>query len=312
METDKKYPQSICEECFDRFINFNQFLQFAVACQKEIEQLVEGRNLQLRLDDYRKLDASRSDIDLYEDVEIVDQQETPIIKNEPPQDIELEIKTEPPNEKISKEEQTFPIADQDEEDINNLCQEIKPDEDQFLSIKFETSDEESEPEEKPRFPVHTTSYLNCDFKVRCTTCGKYVNRSEMGAHLKTHEAIMVKGKDGNYVAPILCKICGTKYKSNKNLRRHMEEVHDDNETVCDICGVVFGNLQKMKRHRSRQHKENPPCCPIEGCQYINPRKTHLHRHLFVSSHHNISLSTKQYLWEEMRKLYGFYELKKKR
>jgi Pyruvate/2-oxoacid:ferredoxin oxidoreductase delta subunit len=334
METDENYPQCICEGCFDRFISFNQFLQFAVACQKEIKELVEGNNIKLVLDDYRKNNSSCSEIDLFEDIEVEESETKPTTNEQGNIKNKIEIKQNPDNPPISENDfQTLAFVNEEEgEDINDLCEEIQindqSDNESVMSIHFESSNDEEEVEsiqEEISSSSNVTQNIQKVYpnlinvmKVRCPICERFFFQHEMEAHRKihfpTHQPLVLKQNLRKIAEEkgLRCKICGTEFASEKNKRRHMVEVHEVDYQTCDICGSVFNNIIKLKRHKSRQHKENPPCCPIQGCEYTNPRKVHLHRHLFTSSHYlNISLNTKEFYWEEMCKLYGFYEIRKK-
>ena len=92
-------------------------------------------------------------------------------------------------------------------------------------------------------------------------------------NLKDHMASVHEGNNA-----YTCTICGVKYGIKRSLKRHFQNVHQEEKFECMICNKMFGYKQSLKDHKITAHG-------MKGqyqCTFCNrgfPRGDNLKKHI---------------------------------
>ena len=85
---------------------------------------------------------------------------------------------------------------------------------------------------------HTQDYHQGRKNFVCTDCGKQFITLKM---LKKHEKIHVKPQ-------VTCTICGIEKRDAYQLKRHMDQQHEEGRGICHKCNVDFGTRAALRKH----------------------------------------------------------------
>lgn len=108
-------------------------------------------------------------------------------------------------------------------------------------------------------------------KEKCKICHKVFHKY---AHLANH-AQNEHGGMGAYK----CEQCGRDYLYARQLNRHIQTVHKQDNieaSTCSVCGSTFKNSWRLKHHIRRNHSEERFSC--EKCNKVFNSKMGLERH----------------------------------
>ena len=88
--------------------------------------------------------------------------------------------------------------------------------------------------------------------------------------------------------PVKCYKCSKAFKDNRDLRRHIGNVHNKERPYkCELCAVpkFFGQKHHLNKHVMSKHTgERPFPCPINGCPMGVVTQYELNEHLGSSRH----------------------------
>lgn len=126
--------------------------------------------------------------------------------------------------------------------------------------------------------IHTVtekSYL-------CDICSKIFSTEELlNKHREVHMQRRQVFGNLNKAEPVLCKVCGQKFKRQKALRIHMISRHGDNRFICSVCGYKAQRKQHFEDHMNIHTGSRPYRCSIcdqdfkqKGSLNIHIRKAH--------------------------------------
>lgn len=87
---------------------------------------------------------------------------------------------------------------------------------------------------------HSLSHIKESEQHVCTECGKVFHKR---VSLKTHTSVHL---DRTFE----CSRCPSKFKSKRQLAKHIEEVHSSKKITCHICNKVYSSYSSFKRHKS--------------------------------------------------------------
>ena len=95
---------------------------------------------------------------------------------------------------------------------------------------------------------HTQEYHQGERNFVCTDCGKRFITLKM---LKKHEKIHRKPE-------VTCTICGIEKRDAYQLKRHMDQQHEEGKGVCKHCSVDFGPRAALRKHLKSCGKKRKP------------------------------------------------------
>ena len=95
---------------------------------------------------------------------------------------------------------------------------------------------------------HTKEYHQGEKNFVCTSCGKRFPTLTM---LKKHEEIHSK-------PDVVCTICGIEKRDAYQMKRHMEQQHEEGKGVCDHCSVDCGTRAALRNHLKSCGKKRKP------------------------------------------------------
>nr|XP_029731732.1 zinc finger protein 184-like [Aedes albopictus] len=114
--------------------------------------------------------------------------------------------------------------------------------------KKPSSNEETKKRRKRIRPYKPSSSSEPRVKVQCQICGGFFSREHLSKHLLTHNP------DSRPM--YACELCPKKYPHKKNLKEHVEIVHENTkEHVCPVCGKGFARKKRMDAHFKAIHTE---------------------------------------------------------
>ncbi|XP_062564420.1 zinc finger protein 184-like isoform X4 [Armigeres subalbatus] len=87
---------------------------------------------------------------------------------------------------------------------------------------------------------------NPTMKIQCQVCGEFVSRYTLSRHMLVHT------DDRPMFA---CDQCPKKYPYRKNLREHIEIVHEGKVWSCDKCGKSFNRKEGLNEHNIAVHTD---------------------------------------------------------
>lgn len=110
----------------------------------------------------------------------------------------------------------------------------------------------------------------------CPSCNeRFMNNRIFECHVATCA--------GNDEKPFICEQCGTAFKKNSNLAKHMKLVHlGERNFPCTEpgCGRLFGQKSNLNSHVKAVHLgEKPFVCPDTGCGRRFSQKSGLKAHI---------------------------------
>ena len=74
-------------------------------------------------------------------------------------------------------------------------------------------------------------------------------------NVQTKEEVKEEDDDDNKVAPdLICRQCGTEFKSRTALVKHQVQVHKKSLKICDVCWKTCDNQKSLTDHK-RHHKK---------------------------------------------------------
>jgi transcription elongation factor Elf1 len=109
----------------------------------------------------------------------------------------------------------------------------------------------------------------------CDLCpSKFKGKHELRCHI---DAVHLLKKD------FVCKICGKAFSRDKTLRQHMMYHINNRNVTCEICGYKTINRPKMTRHMKSHTGERNYSCPICGKKFlysynVSSHIRHVHNH----------------------------------
>jgi len=125
----------------------------------------------------------------------------------------------------------------------------------------------------------------------CSLCGKgFKIKKNLDRHIYLHahpeeRKNGLKRKNGGKLS-VICDECGKTLSSQRRLREHIKNKHDQNKTYkCKECDKVFKNQTEYKSHNAIVHKQKkgPEMCPECG-KMIHFSSLKRHRLIHMSSH----------------------------
>jgi hypothetical protein len=106
------------------------------------------------------------------------------------------------------------------------------------------------------YSVHETATKSIH---KCEICNKHFHSK----YLLRHHMISVHDKKESFP----CKICGSCFKYENKLEKHIERIHEDKK--CEICSIQFASKKELKSHTEHIHEEKEKCT---NCGKIYPTK----------------------------------------
>ena len=95
---------------------------------------------------------------------------------------------------------------------------------------------------------HSKDYHQGKKNFVCTDCGRQFMTLKM---LKKHEKIHIKPE-------VTCTICGIEKRDAYQLKRHMDQQHEEGKGICHKCNVDFGTRAALRKHfKSCGRKRKP-------------------------------------------------------
>ena len=85
---------------------------------------------------------------------------------------------------------------------------------------------------------HVKEYHQGKKNFVCTDCGRQFMTLKM---LKKHEKIHIKPE-------VACTICGVEKRDAYQLKRHMDQQHEEGRGICHKCNVDFGTRAALRKH----------------------------------------------------------------
>ena len=138
--------------------------------------------------------------------------------------------------------------------------------------------------------------VNCDFCGKQLSCPEQLKVHQSRRHWKELE------KAGIPVKTFSCNECPQVRRTQKDLNRHMREVHGPDpkkESICEHCGKSFKLLRYLKQHEAKMHgvgknykkkvENGFPCPHCDACFGFNDL---LSRHV-QSAHENVRFQCKE-------------------
>ena len=114
-------------------------------------------------------------------------------------------------------------------------------------------------------------------EVMCQICGKACFRKDIGKHLKTH--LRKEGKDESDIKHLLpnskinsnlyyyCEMCGKRFTTQHQLRKHIQVEHDKIGYQCKMCTKTFKTHKGMLEHANLDHSTDEKY----NCRYCGKR-----------------------------------------
>ncbi|KAG9397364.1 C2H2-type zinc finger [Carpediemonas membranifera] len=85
----------------------------------------------------------------------------------------------------------------------------------------------------------------------------------------------------------ICSQCKRTFGTNGQLKRHMKEVHCENQWICEWegCGRAFSRKERLIFHKRKHVGDRPFVCRMPQCGETFVRKEHLYNHILTSHKH---------------------------
>ena len=87
-------------------------------------------------------------------------------------------------------------------------------------------------------------------------------------------------RDTHRIDPFKCSLCDFETKYNRDMKRHVRLIHEENPTMftCDVCNYESSSKYNLERHINTCHKDkdNLEC---EICDFVTTKKTDLNKHI---------------------------------
>ncbi|XP_035782251.1 zinc finger protein 23-like isoform X2 [Anopheles albimanus] len=132
--------------------------------------------------------------------------------------------------------------------------------------------------------------------MKCSICGKEIERNRMEGHINKHKGIRpyqcgtddctaafhckharrlhIRCRHGNDSFP--CEICGKVYKARRDLLGHKRETHGEPKFECDICQKKFTTRSRLKQHRNYHVGVRNHPCPVCPSRFFNKFQLRVH------------------------------------
>eukprot|EP00088_Acartia_fossae_P005931 TRINITY_DN12687_c0_g1_i6.p1 TRINITY_DN12687_c0_g1~~TRINITY_DN12687_c0_g1_i6.p1 ORF type:complete len:580 (-),score=68.93 TRINITY_DN12687_c0_g1_i6:113-1852(-) len=106
-------------------------------------------------------------------------------------------------------------------------------------------------------------------KFSCDECGKrFYHKTFYERHLMSHST----------EKPFSCELCGLTFKSEKCVKVHKSNVHEESTPVsCEVCGKVIKQKKYLRYHMMVHSDERPYSCEICGQTFRQPHGLKKHR-----------------------------------
>ena len=125
----------------------------------------------------------------------------------------------------------------------------------------------------------------------CKICGKAFKSSP---HLERHSKLHSQHE----LKPFKCDLCELSFREKYNLKKHIDGVHENQETFsCDKCDKIFNRQKSLLRHKDIRHNENPQKHECSICGNIFTHKEHLRKHelcVHVDATHECQICQKKF------------------
>lgn len=123
---------------------------------------------------------------------------------------------------------------------------------------------------KNHMRLHNDTFFCCDL---CPS--KFKGKHDLRCHI---DAVHLMKKD------FLCKLCGKAFSRDKTLRQHMMYHVNNRNVTCEICGYKTINRPKMNRHMKSHTGERNYSCHICGKKFlysynVSSHIRHVHNHV---------------------------------
>ena len=100
------------------------------------------------------------------------------------------------------------------------------------------------------------------------------------------ETLRIKKLKPGMFKPTICDECGSRFKNNSHLKRHIQRKHrkDSYKLKCDVCDTKFLLNYDLKRHMIKHTSHREFCC--DQCQQMFKTKLSLNNHIKVLHNKN--------------------------
>lgn len=80
-----------------------------------------------------------------------------------------------------------------------------------------------------------------------------------------------------------CKICMKKFKFEKDLQLHVENIHRSRDHVCIACGKAYGSMLLLKKHNKVKHGEQKNVCDFCSKPFQSASSLRFHRNVHLNN-----------------------------
>lgn len=107
------------------------------------------------------------------------------------------------------------------------------------------------------------------YKYECPKCGKkFYKRELLDIHTRRHTGERI----------FVCEICGSKFLTSRDMRRHKEHIHNKTTAkCCEVCGKTFSGVQYLKQHLQTHNQGcyTCPMCPERNFSLTTTLRSHM-------------------------------------
>ena len=120
--------------------------------------------------------------------------------------------------------------------------------------------------------------------VACIDCDKIFKSDEVFfAHAKTCQPIRIrkkqtKRKKSVFEINVQCDQCGNYYANTNSLQNHTKNSHGTETFICFICGTFFKSRKDLNSHIINHNEATIPC---DQCDQVYKKRNRLRRHINV-------------------------------
>ena len=109
---------------------------------------------------------------------------------------------------------------------------------------------------------HKTEY-------QCDKCGSFQqSKTHLKVHLNRH----------NKVKTVQCKNCDLKFCTNTECKRHNLYKHSKKKVTCNLCGALLASKENLRKHLNEHHEQGRPY-PCPECNKVYNRRNSFYYHV---------------------------------